>query len=69
MPMRNVARPKVPRSAVVHNPLATDLVPTGLLPAQDEYVALTLDDDNYQLERIQMGPLTSADEMAATIER
>ncbi|MER8563289.1 hypothetical protein [Mesorhizobium sp. M0578] len=44
---------KVPRSAVVHNPSATNPVPIGLLPAQDEYEARTLDDDNYQLERIE----------------
>ncbi|TIS99166.1 hypothetical protein [Mesorhizobium sp.] len=59
---------KVPRSAVVHNPSAINPVPTGLLPAQDEYEARTLDDDNYQLERID-GRLPPVDEMAATIER
>lgn len=59
---------KVPRSAVVHNPLATNPVPTGLLLAQDEYVAHTLDDDNYQLERIE-GRLASVDEMATAVEQ
>lgn len=60
-------RGKVPRSAVVHNPLAINSVPTGLLPAQDEYSARPVDDNNYQLERIN-GRLPPVDEMAATIE-
>ncbi|TIO06362.1 hypothetical protein [Mesorhizobium sp.] len=59
---------KVPPSAIVHNPLATNPVPTGLLPAQDEYVARILDEDNYQLERIDCR-LPPVEEMAATVER
>lgn len=59
---------KVPRSAVVHNPVAINSVPTRLLPAQDEYSARTVDDNNYQLERIN-GRLSPVDEMTATIEK
>lgn len=59
-------RGKIPRSAVVHNPIATNPVPTGLLPAQDEYVARTLDDDHYQLERIA-GRLPPVVEIAVTM--
>ncbi|WP_417433471.1 hypothetical protein [Hoeflea sp.] len=58
---------KIPRSAVVHNPLTTNPVPIGLLPSQDEYIARTLDDENYQLERIQ-GRLSSVAEMAGIIK-
>jgi len=37
--------------AVVHNPLAANKLPTGLLPAQDEYIATANGPDEYVLER------------------
>ena len=37
--------------AVVHNPLATNQLPTGLLPAQNEYVATANGPDEYVLDR------------------
>jgi type I restriction enzyme S subunit len=38
---------------VVHNPRATHPLPLGLLPAQEEFSAAVMDDEHYQLERLQ----------------
>lgn len=43
---------RIPQMAVVHNPLAYNPLPIGLLPAQDEYVARQIDAENYQLDRV-----------------
>ncbi|PPJ49149.1 hypothetical protein C0075_00785 [Rhizobium sp. KAs_5_22] len=52
---------------VVHNPRATHTLPLGLLPAQEEYRAAVLDDEHYQLERIQ-GISAQAQEISVTVE-
>ena len=36
--------------AVIHNPIAANPIPPGLLPAHDEFIA-TPDGDEYVLER------------------
>lgn len=43
---------RIPRMAVVHNPGAANPVPPRLLPAQDEYLAREIDEQNYQLDRV-----------------
>ncbi|MGU3495747.1 hypothetical protein ACLBXM_17035 [Xanthobacteraceae bacterium A53D] len=43
---------KAAASAVVHNPLASSPLPLGLLPALEEFVARPVDDDHYQLDRV-----------------
>lgn len=39
--------------AVVHNPNAANPIPTGLLPAYDEYVATPIGTDEYELNRLE----------------
>ena len=39
--------------AVVHNPNAANPIPTGLLPAHDEYVATLIGTDAYELNRLE----------------
>ncbi|TPI37395.1 hypothetical protein FJ414_13660 [Mesorhizobium sp. B3-1-6] len=38
---------------VVHNPSATNPLPVGFLPAQDEYVAHVVDEQTYRLDRVE----------------
>lgn len=52
---------------VVHNPHATHPLPFGLLPAQEEYSATVLDDEHYQLERVQ-GISAQAQDSCVTVE-
>ncbi len=42
----------IPRMVVVHNPGATNPMPLAVLPAQDEYIARAVDDEAYQLDRV-----------------
>ena len=42
----------IPRMVVVHNPHATNPMPPKVLPAQDEYIAREVDDETYQLDRV-----------------
>lgn len=42
-----------PSMAVIHNPEAPNSISVGLLPAQSEYVARVLDEEQYQLERVR----------------
>ena len=39
--------------AVVHNPNAVNPIPTGFLPAYDEYVATPIGTDEYELNRLE----------------
>jgi len=52
---------------VVHNPRATHPLPLGLLPAQEEFSAAVLDDEHYQLERLQ-GISRQSQDSCVTIE-
>lgn len=55
------------KMVVVHNPLAVNPIPSGLLPALEEYVAVALDEENYRLDRIKgrtvSRPMTAADQL------
>lgn len=39
--------------AVVYNPSATNPIKPKLLPAQDDYITRKLDEQTYQLERVE----------------
>ncbi|BCG84464.1 hypothetical protein MesoLj113c_05740 [Mesorhizobium sp. 113-3-9] len=43
---------RIPRMAVVHNPGTANPVPSRFLPAQDEYQAQEIDEQNYRLDRL-----------------
>jgi type I restriction enzyme S subunit len=49
---------RTPQMVTVHNPLASNPLPSELLPAHDEYVARLIDADTYQLDRVggQLAP-------------
>ncbi|MDK4724985.1 hypothetical protein [Rhizobium phaseoli] len=42
----------IPQMAVVHNPLALNPLPVGLLPAQHEYVVRQINAGTFQLDRV-----------------
>ena len=43
---------RIPPMAVVHNPHAVNPIPAGLLPAQDEYLVAKVDEQTYQVDRV-----------------
>ncbi|MEJ1117075.1 hypothetical protein V9K92_01110 [Phyllobacterium sp. CCNWLW109] len=45
---------------VVHNPRASNPLPSGLLPALEEYIASVVDEEHYRLERVNGSASRSA---------
>lgn len=54
------------KMVVVHNPSTPNPIPLGFLPAHDEYVARVLDEQSYQLDRVE-GRAPSPEEISVTV--
>ncbi|TIX45577.1 MAG: hypothetical protein E5V36_05325 [Mesorhizobium sp.] len=54
------------KMVVVHNPSTPNPLPLGFLPAHDEYVARVLDEQSYQLDRVE-GRAPSPEEISVTV--